>query len=130
MPRTAHCAKINVVDREQRIGGHQVYRDGLRPPERTCANAAERRNSSTTTDEARKPVIGCTPGNWIVTLLMPPTAPPRANAGARHHAAKRKVSHAVKHAAQVAAGTAQRLKQLQHAGLAHRARGHDVFAAR
>ena len=34
--------EINGVDREQRIGRHQAYRDGLRPPARTCANAAER----------------------------------------------------------------------------------------
>jgi len=30
----------------------------LRPPERTCANAAALRSSSITSDEARKPLIG------------------------------------------------------------------------
>ena len=55
--------EVDAVDREQRIGRHQQYRLGLRPPERTCASAAARCNWSTTSDEARRPPIAGRPGN-------------------------------------------------------------------
>src|SRR6185436_7187153 len=47
-----------------------------------------------------------------------------------HRTAKREATHAVKHAREVAARAAQRLEEREHAGLAHRARRHDVLATR
>src|SRR5262245_55288685 len=66
--------EVDAVDRQERHLRHQDHRDGLRPPERTWDSAAALRNSSTTADDARRPVISGNPGKLIVTWFMPPPA--------------------------------------------------------
>src|SRR4029077_11537063 len=82
-PAHRELREVHSVDRKKRIGGHQLYRLGLRPPERTCAIAAALRNSSTTLDEARRPVMSGRPGNAMVTLCIPPPAKAGIDSGAR-----------------------------------------------